>query len=65
MGNSARHVRSLKWIARYGEAAWFNLGDRDLATHIYRTHALRQGRTLSEVTEHIRRSLGVASRYFR
>lgn len=53
---------ALKWIAHYGEVVWFNLGDRDLATHIYRTHALRQGRTLSEVTEHISRSLGVASR---
>jgi LPPG:FO 2-phospho-L-lactate transferase len=53
---------TLKWIARYGETAWFNLGDRDLATHIYRTNALRQGRTLSEVTEHISCSLGVASR---
>ncbi len=53
---------SLKWIARYTDAAWFNLGDRDLATHIYRTHALRQGRTLAEVTEHISRALGVRSR---
>ena len=53
---------ALKWIARYTDAAWFNLGDRDLATHIYRTHALHQGRTLTEVTEHISRSLGVRSR---
>ncbi|HEX5732193.1 MAG TPA: 2-phospho-L-lactate transferase [Blastocatellia bacterium] len=52
---------SLKWIARYTDAAWFNLGDRDLATHIYRTHALAEGRTLTEVTAHISRALGVAS----
>ena len=52
---------ALGWLARYSEAQWFNLGDRDLATHIYRTHQLRQGRTLSEVTDQIRRSLGVAS----
>jgi LPPG:FO 2-phospho-L-lactate transferase len=52
---------ALGWLARYSEAPWFNLGDRDLATHIYRTHQLRQGRTLSEVTDQIRRSLGVAS----
>ncbi|HEX8091252.1 MAG TPA: 2-phospho-L-lactate transferase CofD family protein, partial [Blastocatellia bacterium] len=43
----------------YGEAGWFNLGDRDLATHIYRTHQLRLGRSLAEVTDHVRRSLGV------
>ncbi len=30
--------------------AWFNLGDRDLATHLVRTALLREGRTLSEVT---------------
>jgi LPPG:FO 2-phospho-L-lactate transferase len=52
---------SLKWIARYTERPWFNLGDRDLATHIYRTHALAEGRTLAEVTRHISRALGVAS----
>ncbi|MCI0486258.1 MAG: 2-phospho-L-lactate transferase [Blastocatellia bacterium] len=53
---------ALRWLARYGEAAWFNLGDRDLATHIYRTDMLRQGRSLTEVTDHIRRALGVRSR---
>jgi LPPG:FO 2-phospho-L-lactate transferase len=30
--------------------AWFNLGDRDLATHLVRTALLREGRTLSDVT---------------
>jgi LPPG:FO 2-phospho-L-lactate transferase len=52
---------SLKWMARYGEPIWFNLGDRDLATHIYRTNALRQGKTLTEITQHIASSLGVSS----
>lgn len=52
---------ALEWIARYGESRWFNLGDRDLATHIYRTEQLQKGRTLSEVTDHVRRSLNVSS----
>ncbi len=52
----------MDWLARYGEARWFNLGDRDFATHLYRTKELRQGRTLTEVTDTIRRALGVASR---
>lgn len=52
----------LGWLARYGQVSWFNLGDRDLATHIYRTDQLRQSRSLSEVTDDIRRSLGVTSR---
>jgi LPPG:FO 2-phospho-L-lactate transferase len=51
----------LTWLSRYGAAGWFNLGDRDLATHIYRTHELSRGRSLTEVTDHIRRSLGVRS----
>jgi LPPG:FO 2-phospho-L-lactate transferase len=49
-------------MARYGEPSWFNLGDRDLATHIYRTDRLRGGRTLAEVTDDLRRRLGVRSR---
>lgn len=53
---------SLMWLARYGEASWFNLGDRDLATHLYRTNQLRLGSSLTEVTDKIRRSLGVRSR---
>lgn len=51
----------LRWLARYEEASWFNLGDRDLATHIYRTTALRNGLSLTDATGHIRRSLGVRS----
>lgn len=51
----------LRWLERYGEASWFNLGDRDLATHIFRTAELRSGRSLTEVTDRIRKSLGVRS----
>ena len=45
-----------------GDDRWFNLGDRDLATHIYRSAQLRAGRTLTEVADRIRLSLGVQSR---
>src|SRR5437867_5925352 len=51
----------LEWLERYGEASWFNLGDRDLATHVFRTNLLRNGRSLTEVTKEIRHSLGVRS----
>ncbi|MHA1731065.1 MAG: 2-phospho-L-lactate transferase [Promethearchaeota archaeon] len=47
----------------YGdEDTWFNLGDRDIATHVFRTHQLKLGRTLSEVTEVVRKALGVRAR---
>jgi LPPG:FO 2-phospho-L-lactate transferase len=39
---------------------WFNLGDRDLATHFYRTARLGEGATLTEVTDEIRRAWGVS-----
>ena len=49
-------------LARFGCETWFRLGDRDLATHIYRTSLLRSGLPLSDVTLRISRSLGVRSR---
>jgi LPPG:FO 2-phospho-L-lactate transferase len=40
-------------LARYGGVTWFNLGDRDLATHLFRTQRLRDGLTLTEVEAEI------------
>ena len=51
---------ALDMLNRYGADTWFNLGDRDLATHIQRTQLLRQGATLSEVTANLCRRLGIA-----
>jgi LPPG:FO 2-phospho-L-lactate transferase len=45
----------------YGLEKWFNLGDKDLATHIYRTQLLRKGHKLSEATEILCSSLGLKS----
>jgi LPPG:FO 2-phospho-L-lactate transferase len=36
-----------------GARTWFKLGDRDLATHLYRTDRMRAGATLTEVTAEI------------
>ncbi|MEM9515752.1 MAG: 2-phospho-L-lactate transferase [Actinomycetota bacterium] len=41
---------------------WFGLGDRDLATHLYRTARLDEGGSLTTVTDEIRRAWGVAAR---
>ena len=38
---------------RYGGQTWFGLGDKDLATHLFRTQRRREGATLSEVTAEI------------
>ena len=52
----------LKRLAGYGRGNWFNLGDRDLATHIHRTALLAEGKTLSQAADSIRTVLGVKSR---
>jgi len=50
---------ALKMLKQYGGDTWFNLGDRDFATHIRRTQLLGQGATLSQVTRELCESLGV------
>jgi LPPG:FO 2-phospho-L-lactate transferase len=40
-------------LGRYGGITWFRLGDKDLATHLYRTHRLGEGAPLSQVTAEI------------
>jgi LPPG:FO 2-phospho-L-lactate transferase len=49
-------------LTRYGEDTWFRLGDRDLATHLYRTQRLREGSSLSQVTAEITRGWGLGLR---
>ena len=42
-----------------GDLAWFNLGDKDIGTHLYRTSRLREGAALSEITAEIAAGYGV------
>jgi LPPG:FO 2-phospho-L-lactate transferase len=49
----------LDGLGRFYDATWFRLGDRDLATHIFRTDALLRGTTLSSVTRTIARAHGL------
>lgn len=58
-GETWRVMESLREL---GGVTWFNLGDRDLATHCYRTQRLREGAGLGEVTAELARSFGVAVR---
>src|SRR5258707_1331822 len=58
--NESFHL--LQRLAVFGRANWFNLGDRDLATHIHRTALLSEGKSLTEAAESIRTALGVKSR---
>ena len=58
-GITGETFQALGRLKEYGADAWFNLGDKDLATHIRRTDLLRQGCSLSEVTQSLRSALGV------
>ncbi len=59
-GIAGESFNALEMLNRYGAATWFNLGDRDLATHIRRTQLLRDGATLSQVTRELGRQLNIA-----
>jgi LPPG:FO 2-phospho-L-lactate transferase len=49
-------------MRRLGAPAWFNVGDRDLATHLMRTQLLASGRTLTQATAEIASAMEVQSR---
>jgi LPPG:FO 2-phospho-L-lactate transferase len=47
---------------KLGLEAWFAVGDRDLATHVFRTELLRQGKKLSDTVATQCRVFGVGAR---
>ena len=49
----------LEMLKKFGLETWFALGDKDFATHIFRTDLLKKGFTLSQVTDEICRVLGL------
>ncbi len=49
-------------LERLGGITWFALGDRDLATHCYRTQRLSEGAALGTVTAELARAFGVGIR---
>ena len=60
-------VRDETWsaaemLASYGAPTWFRLGDRDLATHVLRTAAVRGGARPTEAAAMLARALGVNAR---
>ena len=49
----------LSILKNYYKTGWFNAGDKDLATHIYRTDLYKKGYNKSEITKKITNKLGV------
>jgi LPPG:FO 2-phospho-L-lactate transferase len=61
-GYAGDSFRCLDGMATYGREAWFGLGDRDLATHLYRTQRRAEGAPLSRITAELAGRLGVEAR---
>jgi LPPG:FO 2-phospho-L-lactate transferase len=60
-GLAGETFASMDALGRYGAPTWFRLGDRDLATHLYRTQRLRDGASLSIIAAEIARAWDVPS----
>ena len=45
-----------------GGESWFNLGDKDLATHVHRTQRLAKGEDLTSITKNLASSFGVEAK---
>lgn len=54
--------RVIDSLDRFGVPTWFRLGDRDLATHLFRTQRRREGATLSQITAEITQAWGIRAR---
>lgn len=50
----------LSALKRYGEEAWFGLGDQDIATHLLRTQMWHEGKRLTEITQSLTKRLGIS-----
>jgi LPPG:FO 2-phospho-L-lactate transferase len=61
-GESWTAMGALARYAGFGAVTWFNLGDKDLATHLWRTGRLREGATLDEVTHELATAWGLGMR---
>ena len=61
-GRAGESWNFMEAVGGLGGETWFRLGDRDLAMHVERTHALRQGTSLTDFTTTIARRLGIAAK---
>jgi LPPG:FO 2-phospho-L-lactate transferase len=61
-GLAGESWQAMTALDRYNGLTWFRLGDKDLATHLYRTQRLHDGCTLTEVTAEITQAWGLELR---
>ena len=58
-GLAGETFTTLRALERYGVPTWFNIGDQDFATHLYRSERLRAGDALSAITADIAQAWGL------
>jgi LPPG:FO 2-phospho-L-lactate transferase len=58
-GRLGETFQALENIRRLGGPSWFQIGDQDLATHLERTRRLKEGQSLSQITQSFCHSWGV------
>lgn len=61
-GRADEGTRAMEEFERFGAADWFHLGDRDLALHVYRSWAVRQGWNRQRLAERLTEKLGLRCR---
>ena len=62
-GRRDESFRATEELRRFDpEMAWFNLGDLDLATHLFRSNLMREGASLTEATARVAARFGIATR---
>jgi LPPG:FO 2-phospho-L-lactate transferase len=62
-GRRRETFRATEELRRFDpEMAWFNLGDLDLATHLFRSNLLREGMTLTRATARVAERFAITSR---
>ena len=52
----------LAQLKKLGAPAWFSLGNEDMATHIIRTSMIKDGKSLSEITDLMRKRYSIAAK---
>ena len=52
----------LSQLKKIGVPTWFGLGDKDLSTHLLRTNMIKNGKSLSEVTDFFRKRYSVTTK---
>jgi LPPG:FO 2-phospho-L-lactate transferase len=63
-GYASEKFTTLSALSRFYSETWFGIGDKDLATHLYRTDMLRQGKTLTQVTTQITAAFGLKAHLY-